>query len=240
MRMLQIASNPRIINDPEFQELLKYQGLGQLVEEASPKFIEVCKLARSIAEKGEKVIIWSGFRENIKLLESDLADLNPVVVDGSVPSSSDETEIGTREYNINKFKTDPTCKVFIANPAAASEGISLHIDHDKNRLCSNAIYLDRNFNAAQFIQSVDRIHRLGMIGIAKIFVFKTTNSMDERVQERLDLKIEALMELLDDPTLRPYTTVDPTIDSEDFLLDPRGEFLISNDEADYYAKELLD
>lgn len=240
MRMLQIASNPRIINDPEFQELLKYQGLGQLVEQASPKFIEVCKLARSIAEKGEKVIIWSGFRENIKLLESDLADLNPVVVDGSVPSSSNETEIGTREYNINKFKTDPTCKVFIANPAAASEGISLHIDHDKNRLCSNAIYLDRNFNAAQFIQSVDRIHRLGMIGNAKIFVFKTTNSMDERVQERLDLKIEALMELLDDPTLRPYTTVDPTIDSEDFLLDPSGEFLISNDEADYYAKELLD
>ena len=64
--------------------------------------------------------------------------------------------------------------------------------------------------------------------------------MDERVQERLDLKIEALMELLDDPTLRPYTTVDPTIDSEDFLLDPSGEFLISNDEAEYYAQELLD
>jgi SNF2 family DNA or RNA helicase len=248
MRMLQIASNPRIINDPAFHDLIKLQGLEQLIEEASPKFLQVCELARSIAEKGEKVIIWSGFRENIKLLESQLADLNPVVVDGGVPSSPDDNEIGTREYNINKFKTDKTCKIFIANPAAASEGISLHIDHDKNRLCSHAIYLDRNFNAAQFIQSVDRIHRLGMIGIAKVFVFKTTNSMDERVQERLDSKIDALMQLLDDPTLKPYTAIDPTIDSEDFLLDqeevfllnPDSEFSISIEEADYYAKELLD
>ncbi|NBW72580.1 MAG: hypothetical protein EBR24_07315 [Flavobacteriia bacterium] len=108
--------------------------------------------------------------------------------------------------------------------------------------------MDRNFNAAQFIQSVDRIHRLGMIGIAKVFVFKTTNSMDERVQERLDSKIGALMQLLDDPTLKPYTAIDPTIDSEDFLLDqeevfllnPDSEFSISIEEADYYAKELLD
>ena len=75
MRMLQIASNPRIINDPAFHDLIKSQGLGQLIEEASPKFLQVCELARSIAEKGEKVIIWSGFRENIKLLESQLADL---------------------------------------------------------------------------------------------------------------------------------------------------------------------
>lgn len=46
--------------------------------------------------------------------------------------------------------------VMVANPAAASEGVSLH------RVCHHAIYLDRTFNAAHYLQSEDRIHRFGL------------------------------------------------------------------------------
>ena len=43
-----------------------------------------------------------------------------------------------------------------------SESVSLHINEKKKRVCSHAIYLDRNYNAAQYVQSMDRIHRVGM------------------------------------------------------------------------------
>ena len=45
--------------------------------------------------------------------------------------------------------------VLIANPAACAESISLH------KTCSNAIYYDLSYNCAEYLQSLDRIHRVG-------------------------------------------------------------------------------
>ena len=50
----------------------------------------------------------------------------------------------------------------IATAASLGESVSLHL-HLGKKVCSNAIYLDRNFNGAQFMQSMDRIHRIGML-----------------------------------------------------------------------------
>ena len=46
--------------------------------------------------------------------------------------------------------------ILIGNPKKGGEGISLHYN------CHNAIYLDRTYNAAEYLQSRDRIHRIGM------------------------------------------------------------------------------
>jgi SNF2 family DNA or RNA helicase len=237
MRMLQISSNPRIINDPSFIELVKDQDLNGLFEEFSPKFIMACDLTKSLIQKGEKVIIWSGFQKNIDLLYDALIEFNPVVVDGRTPSSENDELYETREFNINKFKTDPSCKVFIANPAAASEGISLHLDMDGNKICSNAIYLDRNFNASQFIQSVDRIHRIGIRETPHVYVLITKDSMDERVQSRLDLKINAMIELLNDTSLKPYTSADSSLESENFMFDESSDISITEDDKKYLIDE---
>jgi len=45
--------------------------------------------------------------------------------------------------------------ILVANPAACAESISLH------KTCSHAIYYDLSYNCAQYIQSLDRIHRVG-------------------------------------------------------------------------------
>ena len=45
--------------------------------------------------------------------------------------------------------------VIIANPAAFAESVSLHTG------CQHAIYYDLSYNCAQFLQSLDRIHRVG-------------------------------------------------------------------------------
>ena len=231
MHLLQISSNPRIIDDEYFLNTVENLGLEKLITSSSNKFNAVCDLANEITSKGEKVLIWSSFKKNINLLELELSHLNPVKIDGSV-DSGEVGEIGTRKDNIYRFKNDKTCKVFIANPAAASEGISLHIDSKGNKVCSNAIYLDRNFNSSQFLQSVDRIHRIGAIGVPNIYIFRTKESIDMRVQERLNEKINNMLELLDDNSLRPY------IKTENFYPNPNSQDEITKEEAEFYYSYL--
>ena len=45
--------------------------------------------------------------------------------------------------------------ILVANPAACAESISLH------KSCSDAVYYDMSYNCAQYLQSLDRIHRVG-------------------------------------------------------------------------------
>ena len=46
-------------------------------------------------------------------------------------------------------------KCLVAIPQACSESISLH------KACHNAVYYDMNYNTSEFLQSLDRIHRVG-------------------------------------------------------------------------------
>ena len=74
----------------------------------------------------------------------------PVEQEG-VTEEADE-QILTRERIVREFhREDCPYKVIIANPFAVAESISLH------KACHNAIYLERSFNAAHFVQSKDRI-----------------------------------------------------------------------------------
>ena len=85
----------------------------------------------------------------------------------------------------------------IANPAACGEGISLH------RACHHAIYVDRTFNAAHYLQSVDRIHRLGMSPsqVTHIYILEALGTVDTRVASRLHAKIITMSSILNDTEL---------------------------------------
>ena len=95
------------------------------------------------------------------------------------------------------FHNDDSCKILIANPQACGEGISLH------KICHNAIYLDRNFNAAHYLQSMDRIHRLGLDKNTDttIDIFVAKNTIDEPLIKRLNTKVENMGLILDDYSL---------------------------------------
>jgi SNF2 family DNA or RNA helicase len=118
-----------------------------------------------------------------------------------VPTGLPDDE-STREGRIARFHDDPDCHVLVANPAACSEGISLH------RVCHNAIYLDRSFNAAHYLQSVDRIHRLGIEpGVeTHVHVFESVapsivGAVDLSVRRRLIEKLRTMAQALDDENL---------------------------------------
>ncbi|MXV73891.1 SWF/SNF helicase family protein, partial [Candidatus Poribacteria bacterium] len=141
------------------------------------------------------------FTNTIYNFVSSLADLNPVFIHGGVPSGS-TNEIETREGRIKRFHEDDNCYVLVANPAAAGEGISLHT------VCHNALYADRSYVSTHYLQSIDRIHRLGLPPNQEtnIFVYRSiapprVGSIDYSVSRRLVEKIRNMQQLLDDPDL---------------------------------------
>jgi hypothetical protein len=78
---------------------------------------------------------------------------------------------------------------------ACGESISLH------KVCQHAIYLERNFNAAQFVQSLDRIHRQGMPPhtTAHVEIPSLPCAIERVLNRRLNERQRRLYELLNDP-----------------------------------------
>jgi SNF2 family DNA or RNA helicase len=204
MRLLQLSANPVLALRAITGETLGLSSgvVDQVLSEGhSPKMRAVEDHARKLADEGRKVVVWTIFTDTIHELERALADLNPVTLYGAVPAG-DEADLGTREGRLARFHRDPECHAIIANPAAAGEGISLH------EVCHDAIYLDRSYVSTHYLQSVDRIHRLGLKPETEtnIYIYQTKaprglGSIDYSVSRRLATKIRGLQQLLDDPDL---------------------------------------
>ncbi len=199
MWLIQILSNPKL--------LLRHEHLGNIPKgildgAESPKIDFACNEAIKLASENKKCLIWTNFTQNVDTLQNRLIDLNPTFIDGRVKVAEDEdqkkTDIMTREYRINKFLNSDDCFVMIANPAAASESISLHMK------CRHAIYVDKTYNAGQYLQSRDRIHRLGLKKSDKVSFIEPYHpgTFDERIKDALNDKIDIMEEILNDNSIQ--------------------------------------
>lgn len=166
--------------------------------ETPAKFRQLAEMIESNAAQGRKTLVWSNFVRNLQGLERMLALHEPSIIYGGIPSEvADPAAARTRESELARFRTDPACKVLLANPAAMSEGVSLH------QVCHDAVYLDRTFNAGQYLQSVDRIHRLGLRPgqVTRITFLQTVGTIDQVIDDRIREKAARLGEMLDDPDI---------------------------------------
>jgi SNF2 family DNA or RNA helicase len=204
VRLLQAASNPALLTQysVEFQvPPLSAAGLSvdELIREYHKFEVPVkidfsVKLARELIKKKEKVLIWTAFIHNIRTLEHALREFQPRIIYGDVPKDEEEDVDFNREKMIQEFKTSSEYPLLIANPSACAESISLH------RICNHAIYLDRTFNAAHYLQSLDRIHRIGMDPGQRVYYYllQSKGTIDEVIDERLLEKENRMRKLLDD------------------------------------------
>ncbi len=195
LRMLQLTSNPALLAKTDFVHNAILSEL--LAEGDSPKLKYVCNKARMNASRDRKTIIWSSFVDTVELIALRLRDIGADFIHGGVDAGSEE-ESDSREAKIKLFHDDRNVFVLVANPAAAGEGISLHT------VCHDAIYIDRTYNAAHFLQSVDRIHRLGLKKDQETIVeiVYCQDSIDDSVKRRLESKINKMSEVLNDPSLK--------------------------------------
>lgn len=165
--------------------------------ETPRKFEKLAALVAANAEFGRKTLVWSNFVGNLtELAERVLAPYHPALIYGAIPSG-DEADAQTREAELRRFREDDRCQVMLANPAAMSEGVSLH------HVCHDAVYVERTFNAGQYLQSLDRIHRLGLKPgtETRITFLVSAGTVDETVDDRVRVKAERLATMLSDPEL---------------------------------------
>ena len=169
--------------------------------ETPPKFTRLRQIIDEnahVADGPRKTLVWSNFVANLEGMRRWLSEYQPAMIHGGVPSvTAAPTAAVTREEELRRFREDPECLVMLANPAAMSEGVSLH------KVCHHAVYVDRTFNAGHFLQSVDRIHRLGLnpeVQTTLMFLI-TGDTIDDVVDSRLYTKAEAMGTALNDPGL---------------------------------------
>jgi SNF2 family DNA or RNA helicase len=229
IRLIQAASNPHVLNARDSQYHLPefVPANGTLMErlagyanlEAPAKSAAALQLVKEILEKGEKVVCWSNFIANLDHFSAMVRKESGgqvFQVDGRVPAG-DETEFDhmtvarlnpqdrdNRERVIDRFLGHAGGAVLITNPASCSESISLHTS------CHNAIYLDRTFDCALFLQSIDRIHRLGLAADAQIRIHlliatcRGRATIDEVVHQALLRKEAVMKSLLEGVELSPF------------------------------------
>lgn len=228
IRLMQAATNPELLRQPlanmfdeegfaleESEEDISFiEGVRRFVSDEIPnKFIKAADITENIINNGGKVVIWASFIRNIEKLKSYLNSrgINCKELYGATPINGIESENDllndTRESIVNEFnRDDSSFRVIIANPFAVAESISLH------KKCHNAIYLERSFNAAHFIQSKDRIHRYGLKEdtITKYYYLISESSIDETINDRLKLKEMRLNEIMES---MPIPLFDNTLES---------------------------
>jgi SNF2 family DNA or RNA helicase len=212
MYMLEAATNPALLataigqspSSTSWPSILipKDSSMAELIAsyasfEVPIKFEKLAAMVAQNASLGRKTLVWTNFVANlVDLRDRVLAPYFPAAIYGAIPSSADAVP-GSREGEVSRFRFDDECMVLIANPAAMSEGISLH------QTCHDAIYVDRTFNAGQYLQSLDRIHRLGLHPgtETRITFLVCRDTIDETVDHRIKVKAERLSIMLDDPNL---------------------------------------
>ncbi|MFE9625507.1 DEAD/DEAH box helicase [Streptomyces sp. NPDC006527] len=159
--------------------------------EMSPKYREVLAIVSQNAAQGRKTLVWSTFVRSLNTLERMLKEFSPALVYGAMGDAE-------REAAIKRFRSDSDCMVLLSNPGTLGEGISLH------HHCHDAVYVDRDFAAGRFLQSLDRIHRLGLAPETetRITVLASEGTIDEVVDQRLSDKLQFMGGILDDPAVQ--------------------------------------
>ena len=169
--------------------------------EIPEKYQWVARYVSKAAKEGRKVLIWSTFIANLLALKRLLEPYNPALIYGI--STQEE-----RKAELLKFRSTNSCSVLLSNPQTLGEGVSLHKE------CHEAIYLDRSYNAGLYLQSLDRIHRLGLPKTQEtnIFILQCEGSIDQRIARRLEDKIQRLGFYLNDAGLAEVSL--PGLDDE--------------------------
>ena len=160
LRFIQCAANPKLLDSSYTETPAKYDKLVEILGE-----INLSK---------RKVIVWTSFVENAEWLASRLQEFNPRQIHGRM-------SVEERALSVATFKNSDTCKILVATPGAAKEGLTLTI-------ASHAIFFDRSFSLDDYIQAQDRIHRISQKENCYVHNLIANETLDEWVDMLLTAK----------------------------------------------------
>lgn len=157
---------------------------------ASSKIARCCDMARQIVEGGEKLVIFSTFKEPVYAVAEQLKEYGVVVATGN--ESSDQIDEA-----ICKLQTDDNTRIFVGTWSKCGTAITL-------TAASSMIFLDTAWTNAEFTQNQDRIYRIGTKRPVTIYNLVCADTVDEFVLSLVNAK-GAMSDYVIDDKLTDHT-----------------------------------
>ena len=145
----------------------------------------------------DKLVVFTTHIEMIEALEDHFLskDVGLVKIDGSVDMSK-------RDALIERFQTDPDCKLFMGNILAAGVGITL-------TAAFHVVVTELPYNPSDLEQGIDRLHRIGQENAVNAHIIIGSGTIDEYICDMIvnkksvinrinnDMSMDDLRELVD-------------------------------------------
>lgn len=146
------------------------------------KIDSTIKFIDSILDMDEKIVVFTWYTDVYEKLGEHYGDAS-VIISGKIGASE-------KQARIDRFKTDPTCKVFIAQNVAGGIGITLTNS-------KYAFFCDIPFTPDWIEQCYKRIHRIGQKHKCNVFFSIANETVDEYLYELIVSKTEDINEIVD-------------------------------------------
>jgi hypothetical protein len=176
MRLKQICNHPSQLT-----------GDGEYHPDHSGKFHRLRDICNELAERQEKTLVFTQFREMTTPLAEFLGGIfgRPgLVLHGGTP-------VGKRKELVDSFQREDGPPFFVLSIKAGGTGLNL-------TEASHVIHFDRWWNPAVENQATDRAFRIGQRRNVLVHKFVCRGTVEERIDEMITEKISLARDLLDE------------------------------------------
>lgn len=165
----QICDHPCLVTK-QYNEFQKHK---------SGKWDLFIELLQETRDSGQKLVVFSQYLDMLDMMEVYLKDhqIGYAGIRGSTRN---------RKEQLDRFRNDPKCEVFLASLQAVGVGVDLVS-------ASVVIHYDRWWNPARENQATDRVHRIGQNRGVQVFKLVTKGTIEEHIHRLIEKKI-SLME----------------------------------------------
>jgi non-specific serine/threonine protein kinase len=161
MRFKQICNHPS-----------QWLGDGGWKPQDSGKFARLREIAETIADKQEKLLVFTQFRETTAPLAAFLGGIfgrEGLVLHGGTP-------VARRRELVRRFQEDERTPFFVLSLKAGGSGLNL-------TAASHVVHFDRWWNPAVENQATDRAYRIGQHRNVLVHKFICRGTIEERIDE---------------------------------------------------------
>ncbi len=176
MRLKQLCNHPSLmLNQPDFDP------------QDSGKFQLLQSLCEPLAERQEKVLVFTQFQTQCEPLEEFLQGVfrrRGLVLHGQVP-------VGKRKQLVQQFQEQDDIAFFVISVKAGGTGLNL-------TAASHVIHFDRWWNPAVENQATDRAFRIGQKRSVLVQKFVCRGTLEERIDQMIRDKQAVARDILGD------------------------------------------
>ena len=142
----------------------------------SSKLQRLLEIVSEAEEDQRKVIVFSFFRNTLKIVDAALGERSAGIIDGSMPMKA-------RQELLDAFRTEPGKTVLVCQVIAG--GVGLNVQE-----ASVIIFCEPQLKPSMEEQAVGRAYRMGQSRKVTVHRLLTVNTVDERILAVLEGKKE--------------------------------------------------